>query len=75
MQIFSLIQETVFFALLMASFAVQKLLILIRYHLLIFAFVSFILNDRFLKCCYDYVKEYCAVFFYEFIVSGLSFGL
>ena len=34
------------FVLLMISFVVQKLLCLIRYHLLIFAFVSFALGDR-----------------------------
>ena len=35
-----------FFILLMVSFAVQKLLSLIRCHLFIFAFISFALGDR-----------------------------
>ena len=34
------------FILLVVSFAVQKLLCLIRLHLFIFAFISFILGDR-----------------------------
>ena len=41
------------FDLLMASFAVQKLLNLIRSHLLIFAFIYFALGDRSKKYCYD----------------------
>ena len=45
------------FALLMVSFAVQKLLILVRFCLFIFAFISFALGDRFKKCCYDLCKS------------------
>ena len=35
------------------SFAMQKLISLIRNHLFIFAFVSFVLGDRSKKYCYD----------------------
>ena len=45
------------FALLMVSFAVQKLLILVRSCLFIFAFISFALGDRFKKYCYDLCKS------------------
>ena len=38
-----------FFILLIVSFAMQKLLSLIRPHLFIFAFISFTLGDRFKK--------------------------
>ena len=41
------------FVLLMVSFAVQKLLSLMKSHLFIFAFVSFALGDRSKKYYYD----------------------
>ena len=41
LQIFSPIQQAVFFILLMIFFTVEKLLSLTRFHLLIFPFVSF----------------------------------
>ena len=48
------------FTLLMISFAVQKLLSLVRSHLFIFAFISFALGDRSKKCCYDLCqKAFC----------------
>ena len=61
----------------MVSFAVQKLLSLIRSHVFIFAFVSFALGDTSKKkkipmIC---VKE-CSMFSSRsFMVSGLTFGL
>ena len=58
----------------MVSFAVQKLLSLIRSHLFIFAFVSITLEDKSKKILLSYVKECSAyVFFRSFIVSGLKF--
>ena len=56
------------FILLMISLAVQKLLSLITFHLLIFAFVSFALADRAQKSfAMVYVKECSAcVFLKEF---------
>ena len=53
------------FILLMVSFAVQKLLNLIRSHLLIFAFLSFALGDRSKKNIVTiYVKECSAYVFF-----------
>ena len=42
------------------SFAVQKLLNLIRSHLYIFPFVSFALGDKSKIHCYYFIKEYSA---------------
>ena len=51
------------FVLLMVFFAVQKLLSLIRSRLLIFAFVSFALGDRFKKYCSDLCQRlFCLCF-------------
>ena len=48
----------------MVSFAVQKLLSLIRSHLFIFAFIFFVLGDRFKKViAVIYVKECSAYVF------------
>ena len=53
------------FILLMVSFAVQKLLSLIRLHLFIFAFISFALEDRSKKNITTiYVKECSAYVFF-----------
>ena len=41
------------FIVLMVSLSVQKLLSLMRSHLFISAFVSFVLGDRFKKYCFD----------------------
>ena len=49
--------EGCIFTLLIVSFVVQKLLLLIRSCLLIFAFISFALGDRFKKHCYDLCKS------------------
>ena len=55
------------FILLMVSFAVQKLLSLIRFRLFIFVFVSFACGDRPKNIAMTYVKECSAdVFFEEF---------
>ena len=53
-----------FFILSMVSFAVKKLLSLIRYHLFIFAFISFALGNRFKKIAMIYVKECSAYVFF-----------
>ena len=51
------------FILSMVSFAVQKLLSLIRSHLFIFAFVSFALGNRSKKYCYDLCQRvFCLCF-------------
>ena len=51
--------EGCLFILLVVSFVVQKLLILIRSHLFIFAFVFFALEDRSKKnIATIYIKEY-----------------
>lgn len=60
LQIFSPILQVVFFVLLMVSFAVQKILSLIRYHL----FISITLSDRSNK------KNSASK---RFLVSGLTF--
>ena len=47
----------------MVSFAVQKLLSLIRFHLFIFAFISFTLGDGSKKYCYDLCQRvFCLCF-------------
>ena len=51
------------FILLIVSFAMQKLLSLIRSHLFIFAFISFTLGDRFKKICCDLcISVFCLCF-------------
>ena len=63
------------FALWMVSFAVQKLLSLIRSHLFIFAFISFALGDRSKKTLLQFVsKSVLPMFsFRSFMVSGVTF--
>ena len=54
------------FILLMVSFAVQKLLSLIRSHLFIFAFVSFVLGDRSKKILLQFMsRSVLPMFFYR----------
>ena len=58
----------------MASFAVQKLLSLIRSHSFIFAFISFALGDRSKKNIVAiYVKESSAYVFLKEFYSILSY--
>ena len=57
LQILSPIQEVVFFVFLVVSFAVQKLLNLIRSHLFIFAFASFAQGDRSKNIATTHVSE------------------
>ena len=52
------------------SFAVQKLLSLIRSHLFIFAFISFALGERSKKYCYDLCQR---VFYLCFSLGVLWF--
>ena len=49
--------EGCLFVLFMVSFAVQKLLSLIRSHLFVFAFISFALRDRSKKYCYKFCQS------------------
>ena len=74
MQTFSPIQYTVFI-LSMASFAGQKLLHLIRFHLFIFAFVSFALGDSSKKILLQFMSKSVLPMFSSrsFMVSGLIF--
>ena len=51
------------FCLLMVSFAVQKLLNLIRPHLLIFAFISFALGDGSKKYCCNLCQGVFCLYF------------
>ena len=51
LQIFS--PSELYFCFSMVSFAMQKVLNLIRYHLFSFAFISFALGDRSKKQCYN----------------------
>ena len=59
----------------MVSIAVQKLLSLIRIHLLIFAFVAFVLGDRFKKSFLQFMSKSALLMFStrSFIVSALTF--
>ena len=72
LQIFSPIPQTLFI-LFMVSFAVQKLLSLIRSHLFILVFVSFTLEDGSKKLCQNtsYVRMswvlFSSVIYFEFI--------
>ena len=63
------------FSLLMVSFAVRKLLGLMRSHLFICAFVSFALGDRSKKILLQFMsKSVLPMFsFRSFMVSGLTF--
>ena len=62
------------FILLMVSFAVQKLLSLIRSHLFIFAFISFALGHRSRKNLYSLRQRgICLFSSRSFMVSGLTF--
>ena len=63
------------FILLMVSFAVQKLWSLIRSHLFIFAFVSFVLGDRSKKILLQCMSKSVLPMFSSksFTVSGLTF--
>ena len=63
------------FILLMVSFAVQKLLSLIRSHLFIFAFVSFALGDRSKKILLRFMSNSVLPIFSSrsFMVSSLAF--
>ena len=62
------------FALSMVSFAVQKLLSLIRSHLFIFGFISFTLGDGSPKkyCCNLCQRVFCLFSSRSFIVSSLT---
>ena len=65
--------EGCLFTLLIVSFVVQKLLILIRSHLFIFAFISSILGGGSLEDpAVMYVRE-CFAYVLLVIVSGLTF--
>ena len=59
----------------MVSFAMQKILNLIKFHLFIFAFVTFVLGDRSKKYYYDLLmsESVLPVFskFYDFLHLGL----
>ena len=63
------------FVLLMVSFAVQKILSLIRSHWFIFAFLSFALGDRFQKILLLLMSKSVLPLFSSrsFMVSGLTF--
>ena len=63
------------FILLMVSFAVQKLLILIRSHILIFAFISLVLKDKSKIYCFDlYQRMFCLFYSRGFVVLALIIG-
>ena len=59
----------------MVSFAVQKLLSLIRFHLFIFAFISIALGDRSKKTLVRFMSEHVLLIFSSrgFTVSCLVF--
>ena len=63
------------FILLMASFAMQKLLSLVRSHLFIFAFISFALGDRSKKILLQFMSKSVLPVFSSrgFMVSVLTF--
>ena len=62
------------FVLWMVSFAVQKLLGLIRFHLFIYAFISFALGGISKNIARIYIKQCSAnVLLKNFMVSGLLF--
>ena len=63
------------FIFLMVSFSMQKLLSLISPHLLIFAFISFVLGDRSKKILLQFMSKSVLPMFFSrsFMVSGLTF--
>ena len=62
------------FTLFMVSFAVQKLLSLIRFHLFIFVFIFITVGGRSKKTLLQFMSKECSVFsFKNFIVSSLTF--
>ena len=63
------------FVLSMVFFALQKILCLIRFHLFIFAFISFILGDRSKNILLQFMSKRIVPMFSSrsFIVSGLTF--
>ena len=70
--------EGCLFVLFMVSFAVQKLLSFIRFHLFIFVFISISLGRRWVKkdLAVIYVRVFCLCFYVfskSFTVSGLTF--
>ena len=71
----SIVGMELFFVLLKVSFAIQKILSLIRFHLFIFAFISFALGDRSKKILLWFMsKSFLPVFSSRvFMVSGLTF--
>ena len=63
------------FILLMVSFAVQKLLSLIRSHILIFAFISLVLKDKSKIYCFGlHQRIFCLFSSRGFMVSALTIG-
>ena len=54
--------ESCIFTLLIVSFVVQKLLSLIRSHLFVFAFISFVLGDRSKNDSMVYIRMFCLHF-------------
>ena len=64
-----------FVCLFIVSFAVQKLLSLVRYHLFIFLFISITLGDRSKKILLQFMSKSVLPMFSSrsFIVSGLTF--
>ena len=66
--------ESCLFTLLIVSFAVQKLLSLIRSHLFTFVFISVTLGGGYRGSCFDLSSSIVAMFSSKsFIVSGLTF--
>ena len=72
LQIFFSLSVGCLFVSSMVSFAVQKLLNLIRSHLFIFAFVSFALGDRSKKYCYGLFCLYFPLGVLWFLVFHLG---
>ena len=63
------------FILSIVSFAMQKLLSLIRFYLFIFAFIFFVceVESKIKYCCDLYQRAICLFSFRSFMVSGLTF--
>ena len=66
----NIVSHSVGFPLLMVFFAVQKLLSVIRSHLLIFAFISFALETNLRKHCYSLYQSVWPMFSSSFMVLG-----
>jgi len=64
-----------FLVLFMVSFAVQKLLSLIRSHLFTFVFIFIILGDGSKDLAVIYIRVFCLFSSKSFIVSALHLGL